>query len=211
MAKLQVVSKDALGHGFVPQEFLAEGHDEYTMRNLQSKYSPDTWRNLRPNEIEVLVKNGNTSDNWSELLVTDEFGAKQIKNCEFFGLVRIGRVSNVSLTYHDLAVPVGITNSRIISCDIGNDTAIHHVRHLSHYIIGDNVMLLNIDEMHTSNHAKFGNGFLKQGEEESLRVWLDLGNEAGGPRSGWRRAARSWNATRISSSLDESSTPRISK
>lgn len=180
MAKLQVVSKDTVGYGFVPQEFLADGQDEYTIRNLQSKYSEDAWRNLRPNEIETLVANGNTSDDWEKLLVTDEFDAKQIRNCEFFGLVRIGKISNVSLTYHDLTVPVGITNSRIISCDIGSNTAIHHVRHLSHYIIGDNVMLLNIDEMHTSDYAKFGNGFLKQGESESLRIWLDLGNEAGG-------------------------------
>ncbi len=180
MAKIQVVTKDSVGHGFVPQEFLAKGCDEYTMRNLQSNFVADEWRKLSPNEIETLVKNGNTSDDWSELLVTDEFDARQIKNCEFFGLVRIARVSDVSLKHHDLTVPVGITNSRIISCDIGNDTAIHNVRHLSHYIIGDNVMLLNIDEMHTSDYAKFGNGFLKQGEDESVRIWLDLGNEAGG-------------------------------
>jgi Domain of unknown function (DUF4954)/Domain of unknown function (DUF6819) len=34
--------------------------------------------------------------------------------------------------------------------------------------------------MHTSDHAKFGNGIVKEGEEEDVRVWLDLINEAGG-------------------------------
>ncbi len=34
------------------------------------------------------------------------------------------------------------------------------------YLIGDHVILLNIDEMHTTNHAKFGNGIVKEGEPE---------------------------------------------
>jgi hypothetical protein len=33
--------------------------------------------------------------------------------------------------------------------------------------------------MHTTNHAKFGNGILKEGESEDVRVWLDLMNETG--------------------------------
>jgi hypothetical protein len=36
--------------------------------------------------------------------------------------------------------------------------------------------------MHTTDHAKFGNGILKDGESESVRVWLDLMNEVGGRR-----------------------------
>ncbi|HEM48657.1 MAG TPA: DUF4954 family protein, partial [Caldithrix sp.] len=114
------------------------------------------------------------------ILVTDEFNPKLIKNCDFFGLVRIGRIRNVVLEHHELKLRVGITNSVIISCDIGDDVAIHDVRYLAHYIIGDRCILFNIDEMHTTNHAKFGNGIIKQGESEDVRVWIDLMNEAGG-------------------------------
>lgn len=35
-------------------------------------------------------------------------------------------------------------------------------------------------KMHTSNHAKFGNGIVKDGEPEAVRILLDLINEAGG-------------------------------
>ena len=31
-----------------------------------------------------------------------------------------------------------------------------------------------------TDHAKFGNGIVKDGETESVRIWLDLINEAGG-------------------------------
>lgn len=40
-------------------------------------------------------------------------------------------------------------------------------------------MLFNIQEMSCTEHAKFGNGILKDGEDENVRVWLELMNETG--------------------------------
>jgi hypothetical protein len=163
----------------VPPQFLGDGRDEYYFRNRQTPWPADRWRHLRPAEIEQLVANNNASDNWDDVLVTDEFDPRQIKNCIFYGLVRIGRVRDVVLEHHDLRVHVGITNSRIISCDIGDDVAVHNVHYLSHYIIEDRCILTNIDEMHATNYAKFGNGILKDGEPESVRLWLHVMNETG--------------------------------
>ncbi len=177
---MKVISREKFGFDFIPAEFIPAGKDEYYLRNHQAAKPVDHWRNLQPDEIEILVQNANTSTDWGQIFVTEEFNPRYIKNNEFAGLVRIGRVGEVSLAYHDLTVPVGITNSRVVSCDIGDDVAVHNVRYLSHYIIGNQVMLLNIDEMHTSDHAKFGNGFVKDGEDEAVRITMDLGNEAGG-------------------------------
>jgi len=169
----------SIGRNFIPSEYLPPDKDEYYLRNTQTTRPSEQWRSLRDDELERLVKNGNTSDDWAQVLVTDQFDPGQIKNTEFFGLVRIGRLSKVILEHHDLQIPSGITNSTIISCDIGDDAAIHGVRYLAHYIIGDRCILANIDEMHTTNHAKFGNGIFKEGESEDIRVWLDLMNETG--------------------------------
>ncbi len=182
MDNVSILASDSIGKNFIPKEYIPDGKDEYYIRNLQSPWLKDQWRNLRSDEVERLVKNNNTSDNWDEIYVTDRFDTDQIKNSNFFGLVRIGSVRNVILEHHDLKMPVGITNSVIISCDIGDDTAIHNVRYLSHFIIGDRCILSNIDEMHTTNHAKFGNGIVKEGEPEGVRVWLDLMNETGSRR-----------------------------
>ncbi|NQU76718.1 MAG: DUF4954 family protein [Planctomycetes bacterium] len=179
MKQVNVLPVGKFGRDFIPADFLPEGKDEYYLRNEQSIKPANYWRNLLADEIEALVKNANTCEDWDSLLVTDAFEPHWIKNCEFSGLVRIGKLENVLLTHHDLQMPAGITNSRIISCDIGDNCAIHDVRYLGHYIIGDRVMLLNIDEMHTSNHAKFGNGILKDGEQEEVRTWMDLINETG--------------------------------
>jgi len=177
---MRILSTEAIGRQFIPDAHLPEGCDEYYLRNEQSPHPPEGWRNLRADEIETLVKNANTAASWENVLVTEHFTPHSIKNCEFHGLVRIGRLDDVCLEYHDLTVPVGITNSRIISCDIGDDVAIHNVRYLAHYIIGNNVILLDVDEMHASSHAKFGNGIVKDGEDEDVRVWMDLINENGG-------------------------------
>ena len=177
---MQISPLKSLGRSFIPERFLPSGEGEYYLRNRQSGKPADTWRNLRPEELETLVKNGNTAENWETVLVADQFSPHQVLNCQFFGLVRVGRLEEQYLTYHDMSIPVGLSNSLIINCDIGDNTAIHHVRYMAYYIISDHVILSNIDEMHVTNHAKFGNGIVKDGEDEETRIRLDLINEAGG-------------------------------
>lgn len=182
MEHVVLLSSGPLGKNFIPSSYLPEGRDEFYLRNSQLPQPHPAWRPLRADEIERLIQNGNTADNWENVLVTDEFEPSQIRNSSFFGLVRLGRMRNQLLEHHDMQVPVGISHSCIIACDIGDDTAVHHVRYLAHYIIGSRCILLNIDEMHTTNSAQFGNGILKDGQPESARIWLDLMNEAGGRR-----------------------------
>jgi hypothetical protein len=179
MDKVLIVLPENMGKNFIPAEYLPDGKDEFYIRDKQIRPPETGWRHLRSDEVERLVKNDNTSNNWDEILVTDKFETNQIKNTRFFGLVRIGCIRNVVIQHHDLRVPSGITNSLIISCDIGDDVAIHDVHYLAHYIIGNNCILFNIDEMHATDHAKFGNGILKEGEPENVRTWIDLMNETG--------------------------------
>ena len=179
MDNIIIVPPENIGHNFIPPEYIPKGTDEYFQRNKQSALPESGWRHLHSDEVDRLVKNGNTSDNWDDVMATDHFDTDQIKNTRFYGLVRIGRLRNLVLQHHDLRVPTGITNSTIISSDIGDDVAIHNVQYLAHYIIGDRCILFNIQEMHTTDHAKFGNGILKEGEPENIRTWLDLMNETG--------------------------------
>ncbi len=180
MDNVSILPATGIGRNFIPKQYLPEGKDEYYLRNAQIPWPQNKWRNLHPEEILQLKQNNNTSDNWHEILVTDPFDALRIKNTKFFGLVRIGCIRDVILQHHDFQTPSGITNSTIIACDIGDDAALHNVQYLAHYIIGDRSILLNINEMHSTNHAKFGNGIIKQNEDENVRVWLDVMNEAGG-------------------------------
>lgn len=179
MEKVTLLPPEKLFDAWIDPSFLPEGKDKYYLRNLQSKRPQSQWRHLTSDEIERLVRNNNNAASWDAIYVTDEFSPRYIKNNNFYGTVRIGRVSEVGLQFHDLRLPVGITNSSIHSCDIGDDCAIHDVHYLSHYIIGDRCMLFNIHEMSTTDHSKFGNGIVKDGEKESVRVQLEIMNETG--------------------------------
>lgn len=168
-----------LGYDFIPSEFLPEGKDEYYLRNEQHKYDHH-YRHLKLDEVEELKKNGNSSDDWHFVMVTDQFIPDLVHQCKFYGLVRIGILEPFYLEFHNLRRPVGLYNSTIISCDIGNNVVIDNVSYLSHYIIGNDVILINVNEIETTDHAKFGNGILKEGEPESIRIELEVCNENGG-------------------------------
>jgi hypothetical protein len=176
---VSILPPNSLGKNFIPTEFLKDGIDEFYYRNIQTVRPESNWRNLRSDEIEILIKNNNKTNDWNRILVTDEFDPLLVTNNSFFGLVRIGRLQDVILECNDLKLPAGISNSIIIACDIGDDVAIHNVGYLSHFIIGTRCIISKVAEMNTSNHAKFGNGIIKDGEPESIRIWLDLMNETG--------------------------------
>ncbi len=42
------------------------------------------------------------------------------------------------------------------------------------------MIIVNVNELEVSNHAKFGNGILKEGEKEAVRIWLEVCNENAG-------------------------------
>ena len=168
-----------LGYGFIDKKFVPKGKDEYHLRNIQNG-NGITYRTLNAQEIEILVRNRNTSDDWNNILVSSSFNAELVKNCKFFGLVRIGKLESYYLEFHNLRMAVGLYNSTIISCDFGDNVCVDNVNYLSHYIIGNEVMIANVNELATTDKAKFGNGILKEGEVEKVRVWLELCNENGG-------------------------------
>ena len=179
MEKVTVLSSDNLFNSWIDPQYIPAGKDKYYIRNKQVRAPKGGWRHLRSEEIERLVINNNTAADWDNIWVTDEFEPRVLHNNHFYGTVRIGRVSDEGLQFHDLRLPIGITNSSIHSCDIGNNCAIHDVHYLSHYIIGDRCMLFNIHEMSSTDHSKFGNGVVKDGEDESVRVKLQVMNETG--------------------------------
>ncbi len=176
----KIISPDTFGYNFVDSAFLDSGADEYTIRFQQNPPQQHRWRPLTFDEVEALIKNGNTCTNWNNFLVEDPFTPSLIKNSLFAGLIRLSPLTECYLQHHDFTVPAGITNSKIISCDIGSNCAVHDCSYVSHYIIGDEVILSRVDELSTTDHAKFGEGMLKKGEDESVRITIDVINEAGG-------------------------------
>lgn len=179
MAKVSTEKINLLGYSFIPEEYLPQGENEYYLRNSQRKDVRE-YRNLTSEEVIKLKRNNNYCPDWSKIYVSEHFETDHVQNCKFYGLVRIGNIEPIYLEYRDLKLACGLYNSQIVSCDIGDRVAIHQVRYMAHFIVGNQVILSNINEMETSSNAKFGNGILKEGDPEERRIWLELCNENAG-------------------------------
>ena len=167
-----------MGYNFIPKEYLPEGKDEYYHRFQQNPATD--YRPLSAAEITVLKSNGNRCNNWEDVLVRDGIDIHLIERCTFYGLVRIGKLEPLFLEFSEFRTAVGLYNCLIVSCDIGNNVVLKNVRFLSYYIIEDDVIIANVNEMSCTSHTKFGNGIIKEGETEDVRIWLELCNENGG-------------------------------
>ena len=138
-------------------------------------------RALTSDEISALEKNRNICRDWNCVRVTDgAFDASLISDCEFSGFVVLGALTRATLRFHDLELEVGIRRSKLRDVVTGDENAICNVAYLDNYRLGRNVILFNIQEMSCTKHSKFGNGILKKGEDESLRVWIGVANENDG-------------------------------
>jgi hypothetical protein len=141
-------------------------------------------RNLTEKEIAILIRNRNVSikEDWSNVLVTDGadcFDPDLIMASEFNGFVVLGKLRPAVIKFHDLELSAGIYNSSLQDVVTGDNDVIHNVSYLCNYRLGNGVMLFNIQEMSCTKHSKFGNGILKEGEPESNRIWIGVGNENG--------------------------------
>ncbi|MDR2521788.1 MAG: DUF4954 family protein [Spirochaetaceae bacterium] len=174
----------ALGYRFIEGADVPAGMDEYYIRNEQTLSllgrGAGSWRALSAAEVRTLECNGNVCPNWGDVYVSDIFDPSLVRNCFFFGLVRLGALENGTLRFHDYVTQTGIRNSRIITCDIGDNCAISDCSYISRYVIGSGVIISCVNEMDTTNHCKFGEGIVKRGEVEDVRVQIDPLNEAGG-------------------------------
>ena len=156
------------------------GSNEETLEIRNKQSGTKEWRHLREAEITMLEMNGNCADRWENILVSTPFDPALIRRSTFSGLVRIGKLQEEELRFHDFSIPEGIYDSRIIDSDIGDHCSLTECHYLSHYIIGERVILHDISEMQTTDHAKFGVGIVKEGEDPSVRITLNVMNEAEG-------------------------------
>lgn len=178
MGQTSLESIGSFGYGFVDSRYLEEGEDEYRFRFQQVPM--DGYRHLRDDEIASLEAQGNRCARWDDVWVRDPFDVSLVRRCTFYGLVRLGPFEKAMVTFHDFALETGVVDSRIISSDILENAAVHGCGHVSHYIIGRRCIVYDVDELQTTDHSKFGVGIVKEGEDESVRVTIDLMNEAGG-------------------------------
>ena len=127
------------------------------------------YRNLSTAEVEQLERAGNCAEEWSAIQVADPFCVDCLRNNTFEGPVKLGPLEPARMTDGDLSLREGIYNSTLCNVTVGTHAAIHNVRMLSGYTLGEKVLLFNIDEMTCTSDPK-------------EVAWMEPMNENGGRR-----------------------------
>ena len=125
------------------------------------------YRKLSRDEIERLERQGNDAEDWGSVLVSEPFCVESVRNNTFEGAVTLGAIASAHHTDEGLMLREGIYRSTLRDAIVGDHPTIHNVGMLSGYVLGDNVLLFNVEEMTAAT-------------DPHQLAWLEPMNENGG-------------------------------
>ena len=125
------------------------------------------YRKLSRDEIERLERQGNDAEDWGSVLVSEPFCVESVRNNTCEGAVTLGAIASAHHTDEGLMLREGIYRSTLRDAIVGDHPTIHNVGMLSGYVLGDNVLLFNVEEMTAAT-------------DPHQLAWLEPMNENGG-------------------------------
>ena len=138
--------------------------------SIESTTLTASYRPLSDFEIMTLEVAGCTAEDWSRVLVAEDFNPRAIAHVDFSGDIRLGTFHETVRLMGGVERPTGIRHASLHNCTIGNEVYIRHVgRHIANYDIADRVVIEDVSLLAVEGETTFGNGI----EAEVL-------NEAGG-------------------------------
>ena len=128
------------------------------------------FHSLSDEQINQLISQGCTCENWSKVQVAEGFRAETVKSAHFSGDVKLGVFDKQVSFFGGVTRSTGISEATIHNCTIGNNVYISRVRnYIANYVIEDDVVIDNVELLATEGDSSFGNG-----------VEVAVVNEAGG-------------------------------
>ncbi len=116
-------------------------------------------RELTDIEISVLEEQGCTAEDWTEVLVDDDFNTATIYNVACYGHVEIGSMVGTVEIENGFVRRCGIRNAVLRDVRIGDGCLIENVRgYISNYDIGDQCYISDVGIIATQGETNFGNG-----------------------------------------------------
>lgn len=118
-----------------------------------------TYRILSTDEIDLLIRQGCSASDWSNVLVSHVFIPGNIRNVQFSGEVRIGDNSGEVVFDGGLKRNCGIYDACVHNCTIGNHVYIRHIfNYIANYDIEDHTIIENVELCLVDGETTFGNG-----------------------------------------------------
>ena len=140
-----------------------------------------SYRKITNNEIAALQKQGCFSVNWATVFVKDGFLTGTIFNTQFAGEIKLGTLNGQVELEKGIVKTVGIKNSYIENCEIGDNVYIANVGSLINYNVANNVAIENVGTIVVNGETTFGNGteieVLNEGGGRDLPIFDKLSSQ----------------------------------
>ena len=119
----------------------------------------DDYRHLSDDEILALEDNGCVAEDWTNVLVADNFKTNHIKNVAFYGEVSLGIFEKDVCVSNDFYRHSGIKNATLRNVSIGDNCLIENISNsLNNYIVGNECFICDVCTIETTEGATFGEG-----------------------------------------------------
>jgi carbonic anhydrase/acetyltransferase-like protein (isoleucine patch superfamily) len=136
-------------------------------------------RKLTSEEIQKLISNSCSCDDWTKIAVEKQFDPLRCTNVRFSGNIKLGVFSKSFTDESGVTIKCGISNAHIHNCTIGSNVVIANIGdYLANYAIEDDVVIRNCGKISTENVTTFGNGtqvaVLNETGARSVIIWDKL-------------------------------------
>ncbi|MGN1375606.1 MAG: DUF4954 family protein [Prevotella sp.] len=119
----------------------------------------DDYRHLSEDEIWALEENGCIAEDWTNIVVADNFRTNHIRNVAFYGDVSLGVFEKDVRVSNDFYRHSGIRNATLRNVVIGDNCLIENIGNcINNYIVGNECFICDVCTIETTEGATFGEG-----------------------------------------------------
>ena len=118
-------------------------------------------RQLLEEEIAALEQNGCQAEDWTRIMVDDDFRTDRLHHVTMYGDVTLGKFDGHMEVSKGFNKKTGIYNATLRNVTIGDDCLIENVSgYINNYAIGNGCHISNVCTMETTEGATYGEGNL---------------------------------------------------
>ncbi len=108
-----------------------------------------------------MQQQGCSAEDWVQVYISPKTNLNFLQGVQFSGKVELGEISGKNTSYGGVLRDNGIYQTHLHNCRIGDRPFIKNVKnYIANYIIGDDVVIENVDIIATEGESCFGNGVI---------------------------------------------------
>jgi len=140
------------------------------------------YRQLTAAELDILENNSCWAEDWSRVMVAENFKPYSFHRVMFYGDIRLGEFNKQVEVAQGFFKHSGINDATLRNVTVGNDCLIEKVgNYINNYTIGDDCYISNICTLETTEDATFGEGsvisVLNEMGDGNVTIFRDLNSQ----------------------------------